>query len=112
MARFVRILCKISRSAFSDERVFRIAAADGAEHVGAASVMYFSKGDDQVAFAGRDDLPLAQPERGPASGLAIFAHGFVIHFRYCCLLSSISCRSHGTYGVPPVASGLSTFFWM
>jgi hypothetical protein len=45
MEKLVRIPCRISRSAFSDERVFRVASADGAEHIGAASVVYFSKGD-------------------------------------------------------------------
>jgi hypothetical protein len=43
--KMIRIKCQISRSAFSDERVFRITLADGSEHAGAASRIYFYNSD-------------------------------------------------------------------
>ena len=45
MDRMITLTCKISRSAFSDERVFRLTLANGSEHVGAASRIYFYKSD-------------------------------------------------------------------
>jgi hypothetical protein len=69
MAEIVRIPCKISRSAFSDERVFRVASADGAEHIGAATVIYFSKGDGSPL--GPKDPPADKPIWGQVAAQSI-----------------------------------------
>jgi hypothetical protein len=37
----VALRCRISRSGFSDERVYRVTLGSGAEHIGAAPVNYF-----------------------------------------------------------------------
>jgi len=39
--REIRVRCRISRSSFSGERVFRVAKSDGDEHIGVAPVHYF-----------------------------------------------------------------------
>jgi hypothetical protein len=56
MGRMISVACQISRSAFSDERVFRLPLADGSEHVGAASLIYCYKSDG---------TPLGAAEPGP-----------------------------------------------
>lgn len=43
MSRDVTVACKISRSAFSGERIFHLTLPGRIEHVGAASVDYFRK---------------------------------------------------------------------
>ena len=39
--REILVRCRISRSSFSGERVFRVAKSDGNEHIGVAPVHYF-----------------------------------------------------------------------
>jgi len=54
----ILIRCRISRSGFSSERVFRVNRSDGPEHIGAAPVRYFFT-------EGKKPLPPDQPaERG------------------------------------------------
>src|SRR5262245_4868394 len=50
----VALHCRISRSGFSDERVFRATLANGTEHVGAAPADYFFTEDQRP-------LPADQP---------------------------------------------------
>jgi hypothetical protein len=50
----VALHCRISRSGFPDERVFRATLADGAEHIGAAPSDYFFAEDQRP-------LPADQP---------------------------------------------------
>ena len=38
--RRVYVDCRLSRSAFSGERVFRVACSDGSEHIGVAPIHY------------------------------------------------------------------------
>ena len=51
----ITVDCHIFRSAFSGERVFLVTLGDRAEHVGAASVNYFLKGDGSAL--GPDEPP-------------------------------------------------------
>jgi hypothetical protein len=50
----VALRCRISRSGFPDERVFRVTLANGSEHVGAAPANYFFTEDQHP-------LPAEQP---------------------------------------------------
>src|SRR5271169_4583392 len=50
----VALHCRISRSGFSSERVFRVTLANGAEHIGAAPADYFFGEDERP-------LPANQP---------------------------------------------------
>ena len=43
--RKVYVACRLSRSAFSGERVFRVTCSDGSEHVGVAPVHYCRTSD-------------------------------------------------------------------
>ncbi len=51
---FVALRCRISRSGFSSERVFRVTLASGAEYIGAAPADYFFAEDQHP-------LPANQP---------------------------------------------------
>jgi hypothetical protein len=50
----VALRCRISRSGFDYERVFRVTLANGAEHIGAAPAIYFFTEDQRP-------LPADQP---------------------------------------------------
>ncbi|HZW31004.1 MAG TPA: hypothetical protein VFF52_09875 [Isosphaeraceae bacterium] len=50
--RSVGVGCRISRSGFSGERVFRVASSDGTDYIGAAPVHYFTTLDDEPIGAG------------------------------------------------------------
>jgi hypothetical protein len=69
MDRWISVACKISRSAFSDDRVFRVALADGSEYIGAASAMYFSKPGGTPLEAG--EPPADRPITGQVVGRTI-----------------------------------------
>ncbi len=59
----VKVFCQLSRGGFSDERVFRVALANGETHIGAALVEYCYTSEGQPLG---DD----QPEKGkPIKGL-------------------------------------------
>ena len=50
---FVALRCRISRSGFPSERVFRVTLANGAEHIGAAPVEYCFSEDEHPLSAGQ-----------------------------------------------------------
>jgi hypothetical protein len=58
--RSVGVECRISRSGFSGERIFRGASSDGTEYIGAAPVHYFTTLDDEPIGA---DVPAAQGDQ-------------------------------------------------
>jgi hypothetical protein len=55
--RSVGVECRISRSGFSGERVFRVAGSDGTDYIGVAPVHYFRTPDDEPIAA---DVPTAK----------------------------------------------------
>ena len=69
MGKPVIVECRISRSAFSGERVFRATLADGKEHLGAASLIYFSKSDGTPL--GPDEPPPDRQMKGRIVGRII-----------------------------------------
>ncbi len=58
--RSVGVECRISRSGFSGERVFRVLRPDGTDYVGAAPVHYFRTLDDEPIGA---DMPAARGDQ-------------------------------------------------
>jgi hypothetical protein len=60
--RLVAVACRISRSGFSGERVFRVQKSDGTDYVGAAPVHYFTaQGRRPIA----DSVPATKGEQVP-----------------------------------------------
>ena len=58
----VALRCRISRSGFSDERVYRATLANGTEHIGAAPADYFFTEDQRPLPA---DVPAERLVRVP-----------------------------------------------
>jgi hypothetical protein len=65
----VLLVCQISRSGFSGERVFRLTLADGTEYVGVAPVDYCYHPDKSPL--GTDDPPQGQRIDGLVEGRVI-----------------------------------------
>ena len=75
MTRMTTADCQISRSAFSDERVFRI-TLDGSEHVGAASANYCRKNDGSP-LAG-DEPPANRRIKGKVAARVVSSSGDIL----------------------------------
>ncbi len=67
--RSVNLSCRISRSGFSGERVFRVMCSDGSEHVGVAPTHYFRTPDAEEL--GPDMPPKGQRIDGLIEGVLI-----------------------------------------
>jgi hypothetical protein len=63
------VRCRISRSGFSGERVFRVTPYDGAEHVGVAPTHYFRTAAGKPL--GADTPAKGQPIQGWIEGVLI-----------------------------------------
>ncbi|SRR6266542_3567957 len=66
------VKCKIERSPFSDERIFSLSLPDGSEHVGAASYIYFTKGNKQLK---EDEPARGRPMQGAVQAIIIREEG-------------------------------------
>jgi hypothetical protein len=67
--RSVNLSCRISRSGFSGERVFRVTCSDGSEHVGVAPTHYCRTCDG--SHLGPDMPPKGQRIEGLIEGMLI-----------------------------------------
>jgi hypothetical protein len=72
----ITVDCQISRSAFSDERVFRITLTDGSEHVGAASANYFRKNDGSPLA--EDEPPANRRVKGKVAARVVSSSGDIV----------------------------------
>ena len=78
MDRMISVTGKISRSAFSDERVFRLTLADGKEHIGAASLIYLYKSDGRPLSAAEPSPDRSNNGRVAGRGIKETAGGVVV----------------------------------
>lgn len=74
---FVTVLCRITRSAFSGERIIRIRQAAGDEYVGIISVRHCRRSNGERLE--RDEPPTGQEADGMVDGLLLANGGARAH---------------------------------